>query len=574
MQAGAPATTNCARPLRYLNAWSEGGVLVIGGAQYDNVGFLFESGIDTLLHGVKSEVVNDFVSGASEEIAGELSTSQTHSQVAYSEHEYLGTVGSGFGSQTELLEIGSCTLGWQSLGGVAFGCASALTFVVFDFDFVGGHFVDIGVLVGAKKYLLTASYVGVAFLGCFGYGLLYGSVSDFGEESTGFVYGKEEFPSFASYGYGECLYVVGTACGVDNLVHVRFLFEQELLVAGDTFRERVRFLVRSIERCDGDGVDTGDGCGHCFGLTAQKVDVCVKDCLVVARGGGVYHHLGCGFVCGLVLFDDVGPKHTSGAEFGDFHKKVGGYAHIEFDATGGFIDAYAGLGEGCHPLCAPSQCVSEFFVDERACIAEHCAVDINNAECGNVLDDLDEGYGLGYHAVTQRGTVAQGFAQGIESDASAESFSSALCLDVFYKGFGYVNGFAGAAVEVDFDFGQVDAIEQRGNICCLSDLKAKGCDAASEHIACIGIGLLGIFGENLLTGIPIIVGACTAYVRELSRKRVGRFEVFDVFYAIDRLDIESFVGSPYQLFVEIGTLEVRLDFLPPLIIADGRELVE
>lgn len=122
--------------------------------------------------------------------------------------------------------------------------------------------------------------------------------------------------------------------------------------------------------------------------------MCVKDCLVVARGGGVYHHLGCGFVCGLVLFDDVGPKHTSGAEFGDFHKKVGGYAHIEFDATGGFIDAYAGLGEGCHPLCAPSQCVSEFFVDERACIAEHRAVDINNAECGNVLDSLDEATAL------------------------------------------------------------------------------------------------------------------------------------------------------------------------------------
>ena len=85
-----------------------------------------------MLYGVKSEVVDDFVSGASEEVAGELCTSQAHGQVAYGEHEHLGAVGCGFGGQAELLEVRGGTFGGQSFGEVSFGSASATTFAVIE----------------------------------------------------------------------------------------------------------------------------------------------------------------------------------------------------------------------------------------------------------------------------------------------------------------------------------------------------------------------------------------------------------------------------------------------------------
>ena len=99
---------------------SELGIFVVAGAEDDDIGALGESGVNTLFYGLEAEVIDDFVTCAAEEVGGELSASETHGEVADGEHEYLGTLGSGFGSEAQFLEVGGGALATEflALGGV------------------------------------------------------------------------------------------------------------------------------------------------------------------------------------------------------------------------------------------------------------------------------------------------------------------------------------------------------------------------------------------------------------------------------------------------------------------------
>ena len=91
-------------------------------------------------------------------------------------------------------------------------------------------------------------------------GFLHVAVIAACEESTLVLDVEEEFPCFLSDSYGESLYIIGTACGVDNLVEMALFLEQVLLVACDTLRELIGSLEGCVERSDGDRVDTCE-CG-------------------------------------------------------------------------------------------------------------------------------------------------------------------------------------------------------------------------------------------------------------------------------------------------------------------------
>ncbi len=161
-----------------------------------------------------------------------------------------------------------------------FGATAAAAFA--NLDFAGGHFVDVGVLVGTEQYFLAAGYIGVTLFARFVYCILHLAFShELEEAALGFGI-EEEFPCFAGDGYGEGFDIVTAACGVDNLVEVAFFLKQELLVACYALAESVRSLIGNVERSGGDRVDTCKCCRHRFGLAAEQVHVSVVYSLVEA----------------------------------------------------------------------------------------------------------------------------------------------------------------------------------------------------------------------------------------------------------------------------------------------------
>ncbi len=196
---------------------------------------------------------------------------------------------------------------------------------------------------------------------------------DHGHQTAIFFGFEEKFPGLIGKGSGEVFNVVGTAGGVNDLVEMRFFLQQQLLVAGNALREIGGLLVGGIERSNSDGVDAGDGGTHALSLAAQHVDIGIKNGLVVQRSMGVDDHLG-GTAADSVIFVlatgagglvgcyELGPQHTGGAEFGDFHEVVRTDGEVEHNLLGDVSGGQTGFGQGAHVFVTPSQCITEFLI--------------------------------------------------------------------------------------------------------------------------------------------------------------------------------------------------------------------
>ena len=302
--------------------------------------------------------------------------------------------------------------------------------------------------------------------------------------------------------------------------------------------------------------------------------MCVVEGLVETRGRGVAGHLAC-VVSGAVLACDLSPHHAGGTEFGQLHEVVRRHAHVELDAGGHLVGADAGLGEQCHPLCAPCQGVAEFLEYICACVVERIGINREYLEGRHILYGLDKGLcslgdggGIDLLAVAERGL------ERIVVDRAAECLLCAFLLQHLNERFGQVEGAFGASGEVYFHSGEVDAVKQGGH-----DLFSGFLDGETErvhpffkHLTSFGVGLGGVGVENLLTGKPVVVVACAADVGVFAGERVQGLEVLDVLAHVHRLNIESFVCAPYEFFLERHAFEVSVDLCPPCVVVDGREL--
>ena len=77
---------------------------------------------------------------------------------------------------------------------------------------------------------------------------------------------------------------------------------------------------------------------------------------------------------------------------------------------------------------------------------------------------------------------------------------------------------------------------------------------------------LGVVSHDILADIPLIrVLLVATNERELTRKRIRCLQVRQVLATIERLYIKTFISSPDQALLEVGTLQVNLDFVEPLL---------
>ncbi len=273
------------------------------------------------------------------------------------------------GSETQVFELAGEALAVERDGSLLVVCATALASGTLA-QFVGHALGEVGELVGAQQLLATLSHLVHA---CGGGGVDGGgdvAGVEFGLKSALVFHVEEEFPRLLCQRCGEHLHIVGATCGVDHLVEMAFLLEQDLLVACDALAEVVARLVGSVERGDDDGVDASQCGTHGLGLRAEQVHVTVINRLVEARGLGVDLHLASASALGLVLVDDLCPQLTTCAELGDFHKVDVRHTHVELDAVCYLVGGKSSIGHLGHPLIAPSQCVAQFLIDVSASVVE------------------------------------------------------------------------------------------------------------------------------------------------------------------------------------------------------------
>ena len=236
----------------------------------------------------------------------------------------------------------------------------------------------------------------------------------------------------------------------------------------------------------------------------------------------------------------------------------------------------AGIGQCGEPVGAPCESVAEFLGDVRTAVAEHNRVNGQHSECGNIGSKLNHslcGFDkvCGYFAA-----VAECAAQRVEVNRATEAFFCSLFLNISYKIFNRSFCFTLAAVDIDFDFAEVDAFEQNSDFLFggFGEFETERGHTLGEYIAGDFICLCSRVGDNFLTGEPVVVVAGTAYVGIFTGERIGGFEAFDVFEAVNRLKVEAFVCAPHELLVEVGALEVSFHFCTPFLIGSGGKLIE
>ena len=125
--------------------------------------------------------------------------------------------------------------------------------------------------------------------------------------------------------------------------------------------------------------------------------------------------------------------------------------------------------------------------------------------------------------------------------------------------------------EVHLDTVTVDTVEQglveQGLHRLLRDhvalqLEAQRVDTLVQNVECLLVGLSSISHFDVLTNIPHVgVLLITTHERELSGESVGGLQICQVFAAIEGLHIKTFICSPYQALLEVGTFQVDLDLV-------------
>ena len=177
------------------------------------------------------------------------------------------------------------------------------------------------------------------------------------------------------------------------------LLNQQLLVAGDTLREISSLLVRSIKWSYHHRVNTTQSSTHGLGLGTKQIDIAVKQCLIIDRGGSIDNHLRtiilCVFVslCSIiinVLLNNLSPQQACCTELGNLHKIVLAYTHIELNALCCKVCIDTSIRQLLQILITPSQRIAQLLNDISTCIIQCVGTYRDTAEVRIVIQGLDK----------------------------------------------------------------------------------------------------------------------------------------------------------------------------------------
>ncbi len=163
---------------------------------------------------------------------------------------------------------------------------------------------------------------------------------------------------------------------------MRFLFQQQLLIAGNAFRKFVGIFVRNIVRKNCKRIYSAQCSTHSFGLRAKHVYIGIENCFIESRCFSVNIHFGSTFTNSiysmravvfqaftLISIHNISPKQFSCAKFGNFHKIIATHTKIEFN----FFSSNRRFNTRFHHhrkvLISPRQSITQFLSIIRSGIA-------------------------------------------------------------------------------------------------------------------------------------------------------------------------------------------------------------
>ena len=114
-------------------------------------------------------------------------------------------------------------------------------------------------------------------------------------------------------------------------------------------------------------------------------------------------------------------------------------------------------------------------------------------------------------------------AERVEVYRTFECSLAALSLDKLHKSLSNFNSLTGAACKIDFYCRESDVFENDSHIGGFRYLETERIDAFVEHVERYGVCFFGGVGNNVLTGEPVVIAACAAYIGILTGERIGGF---------------------------------------------------
>ncbi len=369
--------------------------------------------------------------------------------------------------------------------------------------------------------------------------------------------GEELFPCLGGNGVGEVLQIERTCRRVHYLVEMRFLFEQKLLVAGNTLGKVGRLLEGNIERRNDNLIDTCNGSRHSLRLRAQQVDIGIENSHIETARFGTDIHLGrlfegSGEYGCLVGLDNLCPQQTGGTELGNLHKVVATDTHIETNDVSGFVVRHASLGEHGHIVGTPRQCIRQLLCAVGTGVVEYHGVNSYNTIAGQRLGGFDYGCNLGgYYLTGKQFAFEEHIPNGVNIDRALHVLHiiphTPIVANQDVRQLGSRTRTNG---EVDSDSIGLDIVEQVLDKTIVEFLfvetEPERGDAFVQYFEGFGVGFACILaGADILPNSPFVVGLGTTHIREFTRCGNGCFESFEVFAPIKRLYIEALGSAPY-----------------------------
>ena len=117
---------------------------------------------------------------------------------------------------------------------------------------------------------------------------------------------------------------------------------------------------------------------------------------------------------------------------------------------------------------------------------------------------------------------------------------------------------------------ETDVLEQRldelGTHHATAKTEADRVDTLVQDVQGFLVGLNRIVHGNVLTNIPlVVVFLVAAHERELSGESFGGLQVLQVLATVERLHVKTFIGSPHEPLLEVGSFQVYLNLVQPLL---------
>ncbi len=214
--------------------------------------------------------------------------------------------------------------------------------------------------------------------------------------------------------------------------------------------------------------------------------------------------------------------------------------------------------------------------DGRTRVAEDVARDGHHADV-LVVRGLAHQVGEAVDAAAQHAFRREALDQRVDAEVDVRLFAcDALACDLGEYLIDQVVAFR--AAEYQLHGRNREACEQRVEVGVREvrgvDAELDRVDARIEHLQRFGIGLGGVLHLHGLVHVPAVVGARTAYERELSGLRAEEADAFEVLGTVVGADIEALTRFPHQFALVVSTFQVGRNHLFPLLRRDGGKLGE